>query len=247
MNLSAIARRMGEPNVSGSPYYRGRRGYRAIESLAPEPPDAYELRMVQQARLYTFLPYRRGLARTFDRAPYDTEEALHAYLRVLILWLKYWPGLGCLVDLESEGPADRDPYAAFGLGLPAIALDDLGALLDAHQRRVTGRTDPAGVGIGRDVLVSGLRSAVVAQRRDPVVSALTAYNHIRDAANSRLGGALARADLHPRLMLDVDAEVVEAVTRWGTLDGEARDAFLQRHPFWAVVLRPQGGGEGRDG
>ncbi len=215
-------------------------------------------RLRAMARLYTFWHYRDGLTKALDHVPYTSEQAVHAYVRVVLLWARQWDPLthAAPQEIEFASPTRPEPFGSTSavagraaeldkIALPIIVESDLGELLFAH-RREDGRAaierstkeERESTALAAKMMVGLIQEAVHALRLDPTLSVLSAYNRMRAYANSYLGGALARIDVAPQTMTAAVQRVVAVVGRWDELSRDERATFLAKHPEFRALLAP---------
>jgi hypothetical protein len=220
----------GSP-VRGRPFFNdgvGRAAHTRLGLDADDPPTDV---LFQQARLWTFLPYRRGFAQLAE-ATGAREHTVHAYLRVLLTWARAWlPLTSCTAHEATHG---RVPVA-----LPHVAAVDLEALLRPH---IVG--PPMAAAAGAQQLLQGVRDAVVRMRAEPGMPLVSAYNFVRPLANEQLGGALGRIRVAAGDLALLDTELCGLLSGgWARRDEAERAAFLARRPALRALFRQIGEAE----
>jgi hypothetical protein len=209
--------------------------------------------LFEQARVATFLPYRDGLASGLASTPFSSEQAVHAYVRVLLVWAKSWIPLTVTTAEERARDARLQREFRFPVsvklnhvGIPHIASEDLVALLEAHRRFEPRAHDLAELATA-EVLLDQTRAAISMLRADESLHVLSAYNYVRSTANLHLGGALARLRISEEDLNELDSELHDLLFGGGlsALSREEREALFARRPFLAIWFRRMGG-EDRD-
>lgn len=220
-----------------------------------------------QARLYTFLSYRRGLQSALSIHSYTAEQAVHAYMRVALTWVERWPGLTLATTSEKQLEMDelrrdktkerlnRKLRHEATVSLPFIIEKDLQNLIDRYDHAERSANAPApeskAVPEGADralviaqQLAGRLKLAALEMIKNPTLRPLSAYNIIRADANVHLGGGLARTRLvaGDYVLVTVDEKIRKLLIsgKWSQLDASTQENYLNQSPTWRLLLGLQG-------
>lgn len=188
------------------------------------------LRLYRQARMATFLRYRAGFVEQLEIIPFTAEAAVHGYVRVVMEWVRHWPGLSVAHADERREAYDATPpelrsgrrrdsnHWGLGIALPLIVDQDLRELLrvatveasDISSTQESLLAEDVGAGI----IMAQMEHAASLIVNDPTVSSLTAGNVARVAANEALGGALLRTRIRSQDAAVLRDRVLDEVRRY---------------------------------